>query len=340
MAIKDINGTPVDESNLPTVRLDQLRAGNNAESKKLLEACRIHGFFYLDLTSDPKLCNDWEELLAIMKQYFNQPLDIKMQDARGSDNTGYEPSGTEVGPKAGTRDGYESVKFSRREFLNKELELTTPLKDHTEFIFDFIEQAHGCTMMMLEKLSDEMGRKGDDRFEVFHSDAKPSLSNLAVLMYPKHNEAEPDKVGHNKHTDIGSLTFLLPKQWGLQILSTQTGQWEFVTPRPGHAVINVGDSLHFPSERKLVSVVHRVIPLHEKQEEDRYSIAYFLRVNDDLRWTDANGNAWSAKEWHDFKFDAFRSPDAMENGMSILTGEMEDNDVLRNHVTQNTFVAA
>lgn len=92
----------------------------------------------------------------------------------------------------------------------------------------------------------------------------------------------------------------------------------------------MGDSLHFPSERNLASVVHRVIPVHEKQREDRYSIAYFLRVNDDLRWKDAGGKLWSAKEWHDFKFDAFRSPDTVANGQSVLTGEMEDGDTLSN----------
>ena len=82
------NGQSVVSSSLPTLHLDLLRAGDNGESKKLLDACRTHGFFYLDLTSDPTLCHYWEEMLAIMKQYFEQPLEAKMQDARGSDNTG------------------------------------------------------------------------------------------------------------------------------------------------------------------------------------------------------------------------------------------------------------
>ena len=82
------NGQSVVSSSLPTLHLDLLRSGHIGESKKLLDACRTHGFFYLDLTSDPTLCQYWEEVLAVMKNYFEQPLEVKMQDARGSDNTG------------------------------------------------------------------------------------------------------------------------------------------------------------------------------------------------------------------------------------------------------------
>lgn len=83
------NGQSMVLNSLPILHLDLLRAGDNGESRILLDACRTHGFFYLDLTSDPTLCQYWEEMLAVMKQYFEQPLEVKMQDARGSDNTGY-----------------------------------------------------------------------------------------------------------------------------------------------------------------------------------------------------------------------------------------------------------
>ena len=73
---------------LPTIHLDLLRAESDAESKNLLNTCRSHGFFYLDLTSDPELCELWQEMLRNMEQYFKQPLEVKMQDARGSDNFG------------------------------------------------------------------------------------------------------------------------------------------------------------------------------------------------------------------------------------------------------------
>lgn len=73
---------------LTTISLDRLRAGDDAESKKLLSACQGQGFFYLDLSTDPELCALWEGMLARMKDYFDQPLEVKMQDARNSDNYG------------------------------------------------------------------------------------------------------------------------------------------------------------------------------------------------------------------------------------------------------------
>lgn len=183
--------------------------------------------------------------------------------------------------------------------------------------------------MILSQLSSQLGLTGSSRFEFYHADPGPSLSTLGLLRYPKHDEATaPTSVGHNKHTDVGSLTFLLAGQWGLQFLSPETKRWEFLEPRPGHAIINVGDSLRFPSGGELASVVHRVVPLKKRQDEDRYSIAYFLRMNDDVRFSDSTGKTWTAKGWHDFKFDVFKSPSTLDAKGEFLTGMMEENDRL------------
>lgn len=80
---------------------------------------------------------------------------------------------------------------------------------------------------------------------------------------------------------LDHLPFLLAKQWELHALSPDQETWAFVEPRLKHAIANVGDSLRFPSDGQLLSAVHRVIPIHENQNEDRYSIAYFLRIADD-----------------------------------------------------------
>lgn len=178
--------------------------------------------------------------------------------------------------------------------------------------------------MILSRLSTQLNLTGSSRFETYHADPGPSTSTLGILRYPKHEAgtSEPTSVGHNQHTDVGTLTFLLAAQWGLQYCSPQTKRWEFIEPRAGHAIINVGDSLRFPSGGELASVVHRVVPLKKTQEEDRYSIAYFLRPNDDVTFRDATGKMWSAKEWHDFKFDVFKSPSTLDAKGRFLTGMM------------------
>ncbi|EMD63559.1 hypothetical protein GGP41_005787 [Bipolaris sorokiniana] len=310
---------------LPTIHLDLLRANDTQESKNLLNACRSHGFFYLDLNSDPELCNLWKKMLQNIAQYFNQPLDIKMRDARGSDNFGYEPMGTEAGPNPKTRDGYESLKFSRREFLKGSSDLTTSIRAKEDCFFSFIDHAHTITLMILSRLSTQLGLTGASRFEAHHADPGPSLSTLGLLRYPKHEKAsatEPLNVGHNKHTDVGTLTFLLAAQWGLQYLSLTSRRWEFIEPRAGHAIINVGDSLRFLSGGKLASVVHRVVPLHKTQLEDRYSMAYFLRMNDGGIFNDTSSKKWTAKEWHDFKFGVFKDPNTLDAEGRFLTGMM------------------
>lgn len=228
-----------------------------------------------------------------------------------------------------TRDGYESLKISRREFLQGSTELTTSISSQSDLFFSFIQNAHAITIMILAQLSLQLGLGGSSSFESYHTDPGPSFSTLGLLRYPKHDDdVSLTSLGHNKHTDVGSLTFLLAQQWGLQFLSPETNRWELLEPRPGHAIINVGDSLRFPSKDKLASVVHRVIPIKGKQDEDRYSIAYFLRLNDDVTFNDSRGKTWTARGWHDFKFDVFKSPSTLDATGQVLTGMMEENDRL------------
>lgn len=181
--------------------------------------------------------------------------------------------------------------------------------------------------MIFSRLSSQMGLTRSQRFEAYHSGPGPSLSTLGLLRYPKHDKnTELTNVGHNKHTDVGTLHFLLAAQWGLQFLSSVTKCWEFIEPRPRHAIISVGDSLRFPAGGELKSVVHRVVPLRQTQTEDRYSIAYFLRMDDDKKFNDTTGKKWSAREWHDFKFDVFKSPSTLDTKGQFLTGMMENED--------------
>jgi len=81
--------------------------------------------------------------------------------------------------------------------------------------------------------------------------------------------------------------------------------------------------------------VHRVIPLKERQDEDRYSIVYLIRTNDDVSFNDSTGKTWTAKEWHDLKYDVFTSPTTFDAKGQILTAMMEENDrmVVREGIT-------
>ena len=156
-------------------------------------------------------------------------------------------------------------------------------------LFDsFISVSHSVVLKPLEYLSTGMGLTGPDRFENRHRPDIPSRTTVVLFRYPKQVK-QGGGIGHNMHTDIGTLTLLLCETYGLQVLSPETNEREFITPKADHTVINVGDSLRFLSGHQLSSCVHRVIPVTDRQEEDRYSIAYFLRPEDNVAYVDSKG---------------------------------------------------
>ncbi|KAE8408447.1 hypothetical protein BDV37DRAFT_172421 [Aspergillus pseudonomiae] len=309
---------------LPTIDHAHLEAKDSEEAQRLLDACKTHGFLYLDLRNVGTVLNDWQRVLRIMEKYFSQDLMTKMKDDRRSDTYGYEPCGTSAGAVPGTLDFYETLKIARSEMYEKSASLPQTAKDNLELFDRFIRAADTITTTILARLSDAFNLCSGLRFEDKHRPDGKSRSTLTLFRYPK-QEAQENKVGHNKHTDIGTLTLLFSEQWGLQVLSPETSEWSFVAPKQGHAVINVGDSLRFLSGNVLKSCVHRVAPRNEsgRQEEHRYSIAYFLRAEDVVQYKDSKGRVISARDWHDEKYEVFRLSHDESNSDRILTGGME-----------------
>jgi isopenicillin N synthase-like dioxygenase len=178
---------------------------------------------------------------------------------------------------------------------------------------------------MLSALSTALGLRGYDRFETSHRNGHKSNSTLAMFRYIPGDITSSKEVGHQKHTDIGSLTLLFSEQWGLQVQRPgpeNHEKWEFIEPRPGYAVINVGDSLRFASGHQLYSCIHQVVPINT--DEHRYSIAYFLRPENEAKYKDSNGKWVTAREWHDAKYEVFQKEHQQQIGSdSILMGGME-----------------
>nr|QIW91875.1 OXY3 [Phialomyces arenicola] len=320
----------VHSSQLFSLSLLQLEGRDVRETRRLFEACSNDGFFYLDLRDHKRLLSDYEALLGIMKEYFAQSLDEKMKDDHTSDTIGYEPVATSAGVLTGLPDYYESFKVSWDQLTSGTEDLPSVVTANLPLFGRFTKQVHNSLMTILSCLSDAVLPHSNERFEASHRKGSTTRTNLTVLKYPKQESAELG-IGHNRHTDIGTLTFLTSDQRGLQIL-TPDG-WRYVEPRPGFAVVNVGDSLRFLSKRLFRSVVHRVLPIGPHQTEDRYTVAFFLRPEDEALFEDARGQVVSAKTWHDRKFDHFREPHDSQNIDCILTGGMEeDGKLLQRHV--------
>lgn len=79
------------------------------------------------------------------------------------------------------------------------------------------------------------------------------------------------------HTDNGSVTVLFNVVGGMQVLDDTNG-WRYVRPEPGHAIVNLGDSMVQWTGGVLRSNMHRVVPPAGAQSEyPRFSIAYVLK---------------------------------------------------------------
>ncbi|KAJ5875003.1 uncharacterized protein N7473_011189 [Penicillium subrubescens] len=309
------------------------RSPSQVEVEKLLQCCKNAGFFYLDLEGK-RILDDHQELLTLMHRFFGSPLEQKNEILSDpSVEHGYEPVGNHAGVVNGTKDGYEILQVAPREIEKRNPKLHSILDNEKDIatLYNFIADSNFITKTILSCLSTALGREGMARFETTHSNEKPSKSALAMMRYLPGDLKSSKKIGHLKHTDIGSLTLLFSEQWGLQILPPRSDTWEFVEPKKGYAVVNVGDSLHFASDQEeLFSCIHRVVPVDNKS--DRYSVAFFLRPADDAEFVDHLGRRITAGKWHEEKFNVFEAEDAEQKMNAILVGGMKDRSMKRQSV--------
>ncbi|THU92305.1 2OG-Fe-II oxygenase family oxidoreductase [Dendrothele bispora CBS 962.96] len=353
MAIQTNNAWPafpgdeqVEIASLDTVDFGRLLIRDPAEIKKLLDVCMTHGFFYLDLQTCKEglqIIDDEQSVYRFMEEYFAKSLEIKMLDDRKSFLHGFKPIGVFTGTKESHKDAYETLKVkftietwnlpeihsNMRQVAREEMDAKSELlpdsvKAKIELFDRFMGLSNLVNSTLLMCLSDALGLTGSARLEESHRRDQKSNTCLVMLHYPP-TDADSANIGHNKHTDIGSITLLFSEQWGLQVFDPETQAWKFIQPRPhGHATINVGDSLRFLSEKKLYSCLHRVIPpTSDVQTEDRYSIAYFLRPENAAVLEDADGKSVAASKWHDDKYVMFGAPHEEQDKATILTGGME-----------------
>jgi len=237
--------------------------------------------------------------------------------------SGYKPIGTHAGVTQGARDGYENLRIAKDELLfNGPTALPKQIRENEELFARFIITAHSITTMILSVLSDVLGLLDEDRFENKHRLNFVSKTEMEFLKYAKQT-INDSNVGFGKHTDSNTLSMLLCEQWGLQVLCQEHHRWEDVEPRKGHAVVNVGDTLHALSNRQLRSAVHRVQPLREHQDKCRFSTGYFLRAENQTLMRNSEGELQTALQYYERKFQAYRDPHEIQKLSSIITGGMD-----------------
>merc|ERR1712093_875033 len=176
------NGSEVPVYSMQTIDFSRLLSQEPEELEKLLKCCQDEGFFYIDLQGidGRRFLDDQQETLKLMNKFFDSPLEVKNEFGLVAPHLGYEPVGSRTGVLENTKDGYEMVKVSRDEIQSESPHIPRNIKNS-------------------------------------HRNHRASSSTLAMMHYVPSDPVKDKNIGHQKHTDISSLTLLFSEQWGLQI---------------------------------------------------------------------------------------------------------------------------
>ncbi|RWA03171.1 hypothetical protein EKO27_g11934 [Xylaria grammica] len=202
---------------------------------------------------------------------------------------GYKPKGRNIVDKIGTRDGFESWVLPG----NGIFQLGDNLFPHPPVVAanlgalrTLIGDLRSAADSIFKSLSTSLELKPGQRFEDFHNSKRPTPDILRLLKYHADRRVG-GTIPQTPHTDLGSLTFVLTSTPGLQVLPANTRSetdiphselcWQFVAPREGCAVVNLGDCMTKMTNGLLKSALHRVGPLPGSSMPERYSLAYLMR---------------------------------------------------------------
>lgn len=296
------------------------------ESVKVLEACKQHGFFYLDMrdsTLGQELLNNADSLLGSAIKFFDSDINEKRRYLmiKNKSVAGYKEAVPITNPSSGPSSG------SRTEFLNifkdhihdisKSRDYPSILLAQKAVVRAFNYNAHTCGLAVLKALEQGLSLSPSQLTELHNFDL-PAEDHLRMT---RTLPSELKEISTNlpPHTDFGSVTVLFNWLGGLQIESTDPenkGQWVYVKPIPGHAIINLGDAMVVFTNGHVKSAKHRVVPAPGRQAEvNRHSLVYFLRPNDEVylrplshfesrgsnqlvdETSENNGKVYKAAEW-------------------------------------------
>ena len=183
---------------------------------------------------------------------------------------------------------------------------------------------------ILRALSSNFQLRPEENIQNVHRTNLPSPDLIRLLKYHAQPLSERGS-SHVPHSDLGSMTFLFTKQYGLQVLGSESQEWEYVQPRAGYATVNIGDCLSLLANKLLRSCRHRVCALPEQAMKERYSFAYFLRAEDETpiravksplipESNEREKEVFTSGEWMKKKYAVLRKDTCNQTNDWILTG--------------------
>lgn len=220
--------------------------------------------------------------------------------------TSYKHAGTTLTDSAGSRDTAEFWDISKDDILEtpgsirvKYPSLVTEAESKSR-IAKFQTECHETGLTIMSIIASRLGLP-PDAFSKKHRLDKPSDDHVRITFAPPRKTPNQLELSSPGHTDFGLITLLFNWQGGLQIWSEPSrgnfhqvfdgaqpkenehaAEWLWVKPKPGCAIINLGDAAVKFTGGLLCSARHRVVPAPGDQGLfARYSLVYFVRPEDD-----------------------------------------------------------
>lgn len=146
------------------VDFDKLTAGDQEEARKVFEASRGYGFFYLNNTHI-----DFDFMFDVANETFQLPLEEKMKYEMGNTGRyfGYKMSGSNYVDDKGTPDKSEFYNVSKDdvlrngEYKDKPLEHPETINRRRAELEEFMSQSHLVVLAILKALGEQLGLESD-----------------------------------------------------------------------------------------------------------------------------------------------------------------------------------
>ena len=266
---------------VPTIDFRPYRFGEReareAVARRIGEACREYGFFYL--TGHGVAREAIDNGFRAARDLFALPLEKRMacRSQSRNQNRGYQPM-------------FDTKRGANEPDVKESFDMGYPLAaDDPDLLAGLPFHALNawpedpCFQVRVENLYFAMLEAGrnvlramavslgaDENFFVGRC-VKPS-TNLRLFHYPPQPADAGSGIGASAHTDKGIITLLLNDANGGLGVQAASGEWIDVPPNPEAIIINVGDLMTRWTNGRFRSALHRVI---NKGGNERYSIPQF-----------------------------------------------------------------
>ncbi|CAG8976292.1 hypothetical protein HYALB_00011778, partial [Hymenoscyphus albidus] len=237
---------------------------------RLFKACTELGFFLLSLNGDDggeKLLTDLENMFRIEEELFDLPDEEELFDLPDEEKTlnnlipphkllGYNAVGV-MKTETGQPDKCEFFHVSRDEMLGIEPAGENPqvIRENQDKIVSYLDHINPIVQILLTSLDKQL-HLTSGTLSSLQSVQQPSGIIIRMIRYPSQTNYDR-RSALLPHTDYGTLTILARVLRGLQILPHGASEWQYVEPKPGCVVVNVGDALFEWTGGVLRSNLHR-----------------------------------------------------------------------------------